>query len=51
MGTRRLFEEESYNSEESTAKGIPSLFRVHDFGSEPSELNMKARRTPETVWI
>ena len=50
MGESRFCEEErSEISEESTANGIPSLFRVQDCGSEPSVLNIKARRTPDTV--
>lgn len=48
----RLVDEDwSYISDESTARGIPSLLRVHDCGSDPSGLNIKARRTKETVWI
>lgn len=51
MGASSVNEDElsSENSEESTAKGIPSLFRVQDLGLEPSVLSIKARRTPETV--
>lgn len=38
-------------SAESTARGIPSLLRLHDWGSDPSVLIMMALNTAETVWM
>lgn len=52
MGALRVFDDEWLEiSDESTARGIPSLLRVHDWGLEPSLLNMRARKTAETVWM
>lgn len=38
-------------SEESTAKGKPSLLNEHDRGSEVSGFIMMALKTFDTVWI
>lgn len=52
IGAPRVVDDEGSGiSVESTARGIPSLLRVHDRGVEPSVLNMIARKTAETVWI
>lgn len=48
---REVDEEWEEISAESTARGIPSLLRVHDRGSEPSVLIMMALKTAETVWM
>lgn len=49
-GKWRVFDEDwKSTSEESTARGIPSMLRLQERGSEPSFPIMMALRTEETV--